>query len=95
MTPKRQRAFYLCAGLSLVCSILILSVALFAPSVPQLPLFAANWLAFACASFLGLQPGLTWFDRRMARKDHWIFRIILLAFTGSGLTAAALGARIV
>ena len=90
--PRRQKLFYAGAGTSLVFSLAMLVIALGNLPFAISPLILANWVAFMSTGYLGFIDGFFRPRPIVSRSNHNIWRLVLLAFTGCGLTAFALDA---
>lgn len=71
-------------------------VTLVKPSLPIWPIIGVNWLLFmAVTCLVGSHVSLSGQRQEMSRANQNIWRVVILAFSGSGFIAIANGATIV
>ena len=93
MAERRRTAFYRAASLSIFLSVSMLAAALLSLDLPIAPIIFLNWIAFITATWLAYQPSLLRRSRQIDRRNHNIWRVIILTFSACGFTAIGLGAR--
>ena len=90
----QKRIFYSAYAASILLSFWILGSVLANLSTPIGPIIIVNWLAFAAATAAMGPSGILKRGQKITKENHNIWRFVLLAFSGSGLAAVAMGATI-
>ena len=92
--PTQKRIFHSASAASILSSFSILGSALANLSTPIGPIIMVNWLAFAVATASMGPSGILERGQKITKRNHNIWRLIFLAFSGSGLAAVAMGTPI-